>query len=334
MLTGSELMKRAQLAEIERLKKITELANQTRRNEITNRAFERPGITTRHPMGDLVLSMVRELANQNLNTGEIVERLNDNETVLESRRLHKEKRADLERQIDEGIAERKRPVLICGKCSPTWPRRTVQRIRLPQTRRSPEHPNGDSPTRHNGKIRESCLTGAESTQKENPRQYGLPNLKTSSASINKAGMSEAIKLVGGRVTEFRTYLYEHRDTGLRADVLARRFMAESMQGKRWLTLCRSMNQIISRLPHTNLPNVNGRRKKSRKRVTVRWPQQAVGKLKEAETNGITHDVVRESQPAPQPALISVEVEQSRVSMQEPSVAPTAHLNVKALQPAW
>lgn len=133
MLTGSELMKRAQLAEIERLKKITELANQTRRNEITNRAFERPGITTRHPMGDLVLSMVRELANQNLNTGEIVERLNDNETVLESRRLHKEKRADLERQIDEGIAERKRPVLICGKCSPTWPRRTVQRIRLPQT---------------------------------------------------------------------------------------------------------------------------------------------------------------------------------------------------------
>ena len=32
MLTGSELMKRAQLAEIERLKKITELANQTRRN--------------------------------------------------------------------------------------------------------------------------------------------------------------------------------------------------------------------------------------------------------------------------------------------------------------
>ncbi len=114
MLTGSELMKRAQLAEIERLKKITELANQTRRNEITNRAFERLGITTRHPMGDLVLSMVRELANQNLNTGEIVERLNDNETVLESRRLHKEKRADLERQIDEGIAERKRPVLICG----------------------------------------------------------------------------------------------------------------------------------------------------------------------------------------------------------------------------
>lgn len=108
MLTGSELMKRAQLAEIERLKKITELANQTRRNEITNRAFERPGITTRHPMGDLVLSMVRELANQNLNTGEIVERLNDNETVLESRRLHKEKRADLERQIDEGIAERKK----------------------------------------------------------------------------------------------------------------------------------------------------------------------------------------------------------------------------------
>ena len=90
MLTGSELMKRAQLAEIERLKKITELANQTRRNEITNRAFERLGITTRHPMGDLVLSMVRELANQNLNTGEIVERLNDNETVLESRRLHKE----------------------------------------------------------------------------------------------------------------------------------------------------------------------------------------------------------------------------------------------------
>ena len=78
-------------AEIERLKKITELANQTRRNEITNRAFERLGITTRHPMGDLVLSMVRELANQNLNTGEIVERLNDNETVLESRRLHKEK---------------------------------------------------------------------------------------------------------------------------------------------------------------------------------------------------------------------------------------------------
>lgn len=274
MLTGSELMKRAQLAEIERLKKITELANQTRRNEITNRAFERTGITTRHPMGDLVLSMVRELANQNLNTGEIVERLNDNETVLESRRLHKEKRADLERQIDEGIAERKRPVLICGKCSPTWPRRTVQRIRLPQTHgdllniRMAIHRPGIM------EKSESRLTGAESTQKENPRQYGLPNLKTSSASINKAGMSEAIKLVGGRVTEFRTYLYEHRDTGLRADVLARRFMAESMQGKRWLTLCRSMNQIISRLPHTNLPNVNGRRKKSRKRVTVRWPQQA------------------------------------------------------------
>ena len=97
-----------QLAEIERLKKITELANQTRRNEITNRAFERLGITTRHPMGDLVLSMVRELANQNLNAGEIVERLNDNATVLESRRLYKEKRADLERQIDEGIAERKK----------------------------------------------------------------------------------------------------------------------------------------------------------------------------------------------------------------------------------
>ncbi len=54
----------------------------------------------------------------------------------------------------------------------------------------------------------------------------------------------------------------------------------------------------------------------------------------AETNGITHDVVRESQPAPQPALISVEVEQSRVSMQEPSVAPWRTLNVKALQPAW
>jgi hypothetical protein len=35
------------------------------------------------------------------------------------------------------------------------------------TWRSPEHPNGDSPTRHNGKIRESRLTGAESTQKEN-----------------------------------------------------------------------------------------------------------------------------------------------------------------------
>lgn len=34
--------------------------------------------------------------------------------------------------------------------------------------------------------------------------------------------------------------------------------------------------------------------------------------------------MRESQPAPQPALISVEVEQSRVSMQEPSVAPLAH----------
>ncbi|MGO0170511.1 hypothetical protein ACTJN7_25230 [Citrobacter freundii] len=133
MLTGSELMKRAQLAEIERLKKITELANQTRRNEITNRAFERLGITTRHPMGDLVLSMVRELANQNLNTGEIVERLNDNETVLESRRLHKEKRADLERQIEKVLPSAKRPVLICGKCSPTWPRRTVQRIRLPQT---------------------------------------------------------------------------------------------------------------------------------------------------------------------------------------------------------
>lgn len=133
MLTGSELMKRAQLAEIERLKKITELANQTRRNEITNRAFERLGITTRHPMGDLVLSMVRELANQNLNTGEIVERLNDNETVLESRRLHKEKRADLERQIDEGIAERKKTRVDMREVLAYIPRRTVQRIRLPQT---------------------------------------------------------------------------------------------------------------------------------------------------------------------------------------------------------
>jgi ArsR family metal-binding transcriptional regulator len=133
MLTGSELMKRAQLAEIERLKKITELANQTRRNEITNRAFERLGITTRHPMGDLVLSMVRELANQNLNTGEIVERLNDNETVLESRRLHKEKRRILNVRLMKVLPSAKRPVLICGKCSPTWPEGTVQRIRLPQT---------------------------------------------------------------------------------------------------------------------------------------------------------------------------------------------------------
>lgn len=107
------------------------------------------------------------------------------------------------------------------------------------------------------------------------------------------------------------------------------------KAKRWLTLCRSMNQIISRLPHTNLPNVNGRRKKSREaRDRALAAASQVGKLKEAETNGITHDVVRESQPAPQPALISVEVEQSRVSMQEPSVAPLAHLNVKALQPAW
>ncbi|ENG2553096.1 HNH endonuclease, partial [Citrobacter farmeri] len=164
MLTGSELMKRAQLAEIERLKKITELANQTRRNEITNRAFERLGITTRHPMGDLVLSMVRELANQNLNTGEIVERLNDNETVLESRRLHKEKRADLERQIDEGIAERKKTRVDMREVLAYMAQKNGTTYTPPaDTWRSPEHPNGDSPTRHNGKIRESRLTGAEST---------------------------------------------------------------------------------------------------------------------------------------------------------------------------
>lgn len=326
MLTGSELMKRAQLAEIERLKKITELANQTRRNEITNWAFERLGITTRHPMGDLVLSMVRELANQNLNTGEIVERLNDNETVLESRRLHKEKRADLERQIDEGIAERKKTRVDMREVLAYMAQKNGTTYTPPaDTWRSPEHPNGDSPTRHNGKIRESRLTGAESTQKENPRQYGLPNLKTSSASINKAGMSEAIKLVGGRVTEFRTYLYEHRDTGLRADVLARRFMAESMQGKKMVDPV-PVNEPDNLPAPTHEPAKRKWTKEEKQEARDRALAAAsqVGKLKEAETNGITHDVVRESQPAPQPALISVEVEQSRVSMQEPSVAPLAH----------
>ena len=191
--------------------------------------------------------------------------------------------------------------------------------------RSPENPNGDSPTRHNGKISESRLTGAESTQKENPRQYGLPNLKTSSASINKAGMSEAIKLVGGRVTEFRTYLYEHRDTGLRADVLAHRFMAESMQG----------NKMVEPVPVNEPDNTTAPTHESAKRKWMKEEKQEArdralaaasqaGKLKEAETNSITQDVVRESQPAPQPALISVAIEQSSVSTLEPSVAALAH----------
>lgn len=323
MLTGSELMKQALLAEIDRQKKVAELAKQTRITEIANRAFERLGITTRHPMGDLVLSMVRELANRDLNTGEIVDRLNDNETVLESHRLYKEKRANLERQIDEGIAERKKTRVDMREVLAYIAKKNGTTYTPPaEAWRS----NGEAPTRHAGNISESRLTGAESTQKENPRQYGLPNLKAGSASINKAGMSEAIKLVGGRVTEFRTYLYEHRDTGLRADVLARRFMSGSVQGNKI-----AAPEPVSESGNTPAPAVTD---PTRRKWTEEEKQEArdralaaasqAGKRKEEETTGVAPVVTSESQPAPQPALTTGEVEQSGIPPQKPSDASLAH----------
>ncbi|HGY5113279.1 TPA: HNH endonuclease [Citrobacter freundii] len=326
VLTSSELMKKAQLAETERQRKIKEQANQQQYGKVTNQTLKKLGITSRHPLRESVRNLARELAEQKFSVDEILTRLKGHETVLESLRLHRAIREDIERQIDEGIAERKKNRVDMREVLAYLAKKNGTTYTAPADyRRSTEQHNSDAPTWHKGKVSESRLTGAESIQKENPRQYGLPNLKTSSASINKAGMSEAIKLVGGRVTEFRTYLYEHRDTGLRADVLARRFMAESMQG----------NKMVDPVPVNEPDNTPAPTHEPAKRKWTKEEKQEArdralaaasqaGKLKEAETNGITHDVMRESQPAPQPALISVEVEQSRVSMQEPSVAPLTH----------
>lgn len=327
MLTGSELMKQAQLAEVERLKRNVEQANQARWLQVTKRVLDHLAITPRHPFNDSVRFLAHELAEQNLNAGEIVKRLETHETVLESRRLYKEKRANLERQIDEGIAERKKTRVDMREVLAYIAKKNGTTYTPPADAcRSPAHQNGEAPTRHAGNISESRLTGAESTQKENPRQYGLPNLKAGSASINKAGMSDAIKLVGGRVAEFRTYLYEHRDTGLRADVLARRFMSGSGQG----------NKIAAPEPviepgNTPAPAVTD---PTRRKWTEEEKQEArdralaaasqAGKRKVEETIGVAPVVASESQPAPQPALTTGEIEQSSISPQISSDAPLAH----------
>lgn len=278
-------------------------------------------------MAITVQNMVRDLANQNFNAGEIVKRLDENEVVLKSRRLHKEKREDFERQVDESITERKKIRVDMREVLAYIAKKNGTTYTAPaDSLRNTEQQNGDSPYRHHGSVSAPRLTGAESTQKENPRQYGLPNLKTSSASINKAGMSEAIKLVGGRVTEFRTYLYEHRDTGLRADVLARRFMAESMQGNKMVEPVPVNEPDNTLAPAVTNPKSRKWTKEEKQEARDRALAAAslTGKPKEAETTGVTSEITRESQPALQPAKIAFETEQSRISTQEPLVALLAH----------
>jgi len=294
MLNGSELMKQAQQVEVERLKRNAELANQTRWNEVTNHVLDRLDITPRHPLNNSVRYLARELAEQNLKAGEIVTCLNGHETVLESRRLYKEKRADLERQIDESIAERKKTRVDMREVLAYMAKKNGTTYTPPaNARRSSEQHNGDAPIRHKGNVSENRLTGVESTQKDNPRQYGLPNLKTHGASINKAGMGEAIKLVGGRVAEFRSYLYQHRDTGLSADVLARRFIASPDIGNKTL-----VPEPASRADNNPIPTVTEPTKR-------KWTKE-------------------EKREARDRALAAVEVKQVRFAPLEPSVVLQAH----------
>lgn len=234
-LTGSDLLIQAQKdeseriaklqqAEIERQKKIAAQVELERKRETVNRALDLLGFSTRHPLDTSVMNMVHDLVNQGVRAGEIFKRLDAHNEVIKLRRVLKEKREEFERQVDEGITERKKVRVDMREVLAYMAQKNGTTYTPPtETGRSPD----EAPTRHTGIISESRLTGVESTQKDNPRQYGLPNLKATSASINKAGMNEAIKLVGGRVAEFRTYLFQHRDTGLPADELARQFMALS-----------------------------------------------------------------------------------------------------------
>ncbi|WP_438437844.1 HNH endonuclease [Kluyvera sichuanensis] len=212
-LRESHLYKKAQQAE-----------NRKRWDVVIRNAFSRLGITSRHPNYDKVRSLVNGLAETNLTAEDVAAKLDAHPVVTESRRLYIERRAEMERQIDSGIEERKktrvdmREVLayLAKKNGTTY---------VPPAEREDVQPVDVVP-RHKA-PRTLTGAGAITTAHKNPRTYDLPNLQMKNPQVNKSGMVRAVKLVGARLPEFRQYLYKHRDSGLAADALAVRFMGMS-----------------------------------------------------------------------------------------------------------
>lgn len=222
-MINSKMVEAARQAE-EKLRKEQEAAQieRTRSNNMSI-AVKALGITDTMHRGKEILDMVKELAQHDVNHGEIVETMKEHPTVLESLLMMRAEREAFRRASEakqaEHILHRVNMTDVLryyaeknGKtfAAPVTP--TIARI--PE---APRHISESSKTR--------TLGGHDSSQTQNPRTYNLPNIQVHSINVNKQGMVEAIKLVGGRIVEFRKYLYEQRITGERADVLARRFMS-------------------------------------------------------------------------------------------------------------
>ena len=96
--------------------------------------------------------------------------------------------------------------------------------------------------------------------------------------------------MGGRVTEFRTYLY---------DIAIQDYALMCWLAGLWLSQYKAkmvdpvpVNEPdnLPGSPHTNPPNVNGRRKKKQEARDRALAAASRSESLKAETNGITHDV--------------------------------------------
>lgn len=189
MLADSEQLKQAQQVEVERLLAIKEENTRKRRNNVALHAYSRLGINDHYPLSDKVMGIVRTLANQDMPTDAIVEQLDEHEVVQKSRRLHREKRAELERLIDDGIEERKKTRVNMADVIAYLKEKERKKFAATMPAQQADE---NAPLRRKGKPTSMKLAGAAS-KFGNPRTYDLPNMRSTEQILSERDRARKLR---------------------------------------------------------------------------------------------------------------------------------------------